>query len=822
VLVGLVLFSFLFSSLPLNPNARAPQGVPASSQTRTVAGLRGRVTVRRDERGIPYIEATNESDLYFAQGFVTASDRLWQMDLHRRTARGELSEIFGRGQLEEDKRRRMYGSAAIAEASVGRISPPVRAALEAYARGVNAYIATLDEASLPPEFQLLGYRPRAWTPADSLIIGKIFAEALSTTWPTDLVREVFADIPADKRDALFPVASPLDLPVVGTDAKPSKKASVSPKRTHVERSVSMPETESARNVSTTEINDTLDTLARIEATMRSSLERVGLYAEDGRAASNNWVVGGKRTVSGKPLLANDPHLAPSAPSIWYLTHLSAPNLRVAGVATPGAPGIIIGHNEQIAWGMTNLGPDVQDLYRERFDTANPRRYMTPTGWREAEVRREEIKVRKSPTEAAAETVHFETVVTRHGPVIYEKDGRRYALRWTALDANAVEFEGFYKLNRARNWNEFRDALRSYKGPTQNFVYADTSGHIGYYGAGLIPVRRSGDGSTPYDGATDAGEWTGFIPFDELPHVYDPPSGIIVTANNRIVSQSYTRHLTHEWASPVRARRIYEMLTAKQKLTADDFRAIQGDVRSISAAIFAREVVKVARAARLDASDHKWRETIRLFDGWNGEIVPESRAARLAAAMRTTLLTKVLTGAVGAERAKAYSWDNRDTFVNRIVEQRPAAWLPREYKSYAELFAAVHAEARETLSKRIGADESKWTWGQLTQVRFPHPLAGIPIFGQPYVVAPFPQRGGGANLTTVNVGAGVSMRLIADAADWDKTQQGIALGQSGLPRSPHWKDQLTDWMAATPRVFPFTPRAVAAAAQETLTLTPATK
>ena len=795
----LLAFSFLVSAQPVaRAQTSAAQGAPAVVR---LQGLKKGVTVRRDERGIPYIEAADEEDLYFAQGYVTASDRLWQMDLMRRTARGELSEIFGKVTLEEDKRHRTYGFAQVADASAAQADPHARAVVDAYARGVNAYIASLDDKSLPVEFQMLGYRPRPWTPADSSAVGKNFAEALSTTWQVDVARSAFQDLPADKRAALFPEMSPLDLPVVGTDGPRSNKQQPSKTRS------SLPPHAAPAEV--------LAELALIERTLARSRARLGLDAED-RAVSNNWVVSGKRTASGKPLLANDPHLPASAPSIWYMVHLSAPGLRVAGVSAPGGPGVVIGHNERIAWGMTNLGPDVQDVYREKFDAANPRRYMTPAGWRDAEVRHEEIKVRKSPAGTETEVVPFDVTVTRHGPVILQKGGEAYALRWTALSPAASEFNAFYLLNRARDWRQFQDALKSYSGPTQNFVYADVDGHIGYYGAGQIPVRQSGDGSLPYDGSKDEGEWKGFIPFAELPHVFDPPSGVIVTANNRMVGTSYPHFLTHFWGTPARARRIYELLTARQKLTADDFRAVQSDAYTISGAAFAREVARVAREAGLDAKDEKWRETVGLFESWDGQLLPDARAPRLAFEMAGLFRQKILEGAVGAERAKEYRWNS--LLFDRLIQERPPEWLPKEFKTYAELLDAAHREARESLAKRYGADESKWTWG-VVQVNFPHPLAGVPLVGTPFKVAPFPQKGGGGLFASPNVGANVSMRLIADAADWDRTQQGIALGESGDPRSPHWQDQLEDWRNAAPRPFPFTAAAVARAARETLTLAP---
>ena len=793
---------------PVRPASARQQQTLAQTNTVTLrlSGLHAPVTVRRDERAIPYIEAADEDDLFFAQGYVTASDRLWQMDLTRRAARGELAEIFGKSVLDEDKLHRTYGFAQAAGTEVAQAAPQARALLDAYARGVNAFIDSRDAKSLPPEFQILQYRPRPWAPADSLLMVKMFAEALNTTWETDIMRAALvAHLPPEKRAALLPETSPLDVLVIGRDSA-NKKSSIRSLRPP-------PRSQGAETVAA------LRALAEARETARRSLERLGLYAPT-RAASNNWVVSGARTASGKPLLANDPHLPPSAPSIWYMMHLSAPGLRVAGVTSPGLPGIVIGHNASIAWGFTNVGPDVQDLYIEKFDKEVSHKYMTPAGWREAEVRREEIKVRKGFAEATTETVPFEVTVTRNGPIIFEKNGNRYALRWTALDPKFNSAEGFHTLNRARNWKEFQAALGHYTGPMQNIVYADVEGHIGYYAAGRVPLRKSGDGSLPYDGATDAGQWTGYVPFDRLPHVYDPPSGVIVTANQRIVGNDYPYHLTHEWPAPYRARRIYDLLRAKQKLTADDFRAIQGDTYSIAGATFAREVSKAAREAGGPfAGDDKWRESLRLLGEWDGRVSADSRAAVLAATMRLAFRRLIFTAALGPELAKEYEWANSDTLVDHIITERPREWLPKEFKDYVELLRACQREARLTLTERLGADESQWTWGRFAQVRFPHPLASVPLIGQQFNVLPFPQNGSGGNLVTVNVGRSVSMRLIADPGDWDKTQQGITLGESGNPASPHWKDQLEDWRAVTPRPFPFTQTAIATATKETLVLAP---
>ena len=783
--------------------------VPNSSRTAPqqnaiqLQGIKDRITIRRDERGIPYVEAQNDEDLFFGQGYATAQDRLWQMDLFRRTARGELAEVLTAGPnnsaLEQDKLHRTYGFSQAAEAEVAAASPRTRTMLEAYARGVNAYAASLDPKSMPPEFQILQYSFRPWTPADSCAVVKIFFEALSDTWRLDIMRQALSVLPAEKRAELLPEFSPIDVLVVGKDTPRSKSKTAHMKREPVS-------------------DEALAKLAHNKEIAAAALDRIGFHT-DALAASNNWVVSGSRTVTGKPLLSDDPHLRPSAPSIWHMVHLSAPGVRVAGVGTAGLPGVIIGHNDRIAWGFTNVGPDVQDLYIEKFNPDNPKQYQTPSGWQDAVIRQEQIKVRKGVGSSEYDTVTHTVTVTRHGPIIFEGDGKRYALRWTALDPTKNNADVSYALNRAGNWNEFNTALQSFTAPTQNIVYADVDGHIGYHAAGVVPIRKSGDGSVPYDGATDAGEWTSYIPVAKLPALFNPPSGIIVTANQRIVGTDYPYFLTHSWAQPYRARRIFDLLNEKPKHSSEDFRRILGDVYTIAGVTFTQEAVKILRP-KLTPADEKLKATLDAFEKWDGRVNAESTVAPIAAQMRLAFRSKILTAFLGQELVRNFQWSNFDTTLDRVLKEQPASWLPKEFPTYADLLRASYDEAINNLTRIVGADQTKWTWGEMSKARFPHPLGGAPLIGAQFTIPPFPQNGtGGLIGSTVNVGASVSMRLIADPSDWDKTQQGIALGESGLPKSPNWSDQLADWRAVTPREFPFTPAAVAKATKETVVLEP---
>jgi len=784
-----------------------------------VPGIQSDVDVLRDAKGTPHIFGANASDVYFTQGYVTAQDRLWEMDLLRRGACGELSEIVGERGFTADKSQRLLGFRRVAEQSLTALDPEMKACLEDYARGVNAYIEET-RGSLPFEFQLLRYEPKPWVPADSLVIGKLMAQTLGTSWQRDMMRAHFADLDRATFDALFVETTRYDVPFVGPDvpkAAPTGRAARQRAAVRVGPDSKALVDRSTESRSPSELPAVDWVLAMLEPSHDA--------APNG---SNNWVVGGALTASGRPLLANDPHLSLDIPPIWYASQLALADgsLEVGGVTIPGIPGIIIGRTNEIAWGVTNFNPDVQDLYAEEFDS-DGKRYKVGSGWQDADVRTETIVVRKDPLRTETETKTISVLVTRHGPIVSDQGRTKYALRWTALEP-VSEMPAFYLLDRARNWDDFRTALRRYPGPMQNFVYADVEGNIGYYAAGNIPIRNSGDGALTYDGASGQGEWTGFIPFDDLPHVFNPPENFIVTANNRVLGTSTARFYTHEWMAPFRARRITELIRSKSGITEEDMAAIQADVYSYPDAIFAREALAVASTHRSDSGTEgaDWKRLASILDGWDGKLTIDSRAAALVVTMRDSFNGRVLRSKLGGRSAQ-YSWFNREGFYADLVEQRPAAWLPSDASSWDTVFLEAYREARKTLESKLGPDATVWRYGKLNEFQFVHNLGEVPGLASLVNPPPFEMDGGPntvkaimASLGPLRRKWGSSMRFIADLSDVDRTRLNLPTGQSGQHASDHYTDQVDGWRLVQPQPFPFTRDAARSAASDTLLLTPA--
>ncbi|MBV9243148.1 MAG: penicillin acylase family protein, partial [Acidobacteria bacterium] len=662
--------------------------------------------------------------------------------------------------------------------SLANLTPELRAALNDYARGVNAYIATLTDKQLPVEFQILQYRPRQWAPTDTLVIGKILADALSTTWQNDLLRaSLMQSLPKDKLADVQNEVTPYDVVLYGKDT--GKPAGVA----------------SAANISS-------DLLAFAEKDARireQGLSMVGLYAED-LAASNNFVVSGKRTVDGKPILENDPHLQPTAPGIWYMVQLTTPNMHVTGVTFPGTVGVVLGHNDYIAWGATNVGPDVQDLYSETFNDKGE--VKTPNGWTAAKVRHEIIRVRTNPLSPTTTETTVDYTETRHGPIISEDGGKKYSLKWTALDPKNQEFGAFFQLNRAKNWDDFQNGLRTYGGATQNFIYADVKGNIGWYAAGRIPIRSVGDGRVPYDGSTTDGDWVGYIPFEELPHLYNPPSGIIVTANQRIVGTDYKyTSIGRDVAPPWRARMIYDDLTKKPKITMDDARDAEYEVYNIPLANLAKAIVNRNAASP---------DTLDILKKWDGRMTAESRGALLVSEIRGCIQTRI------SNETKVPQFIIRDRILDGAIKADDKKWLPGGVATWADLMKTCDTSAYDSITKRLGPDQTAWTWGRQFVSSFQHPLFVAPLIGMQFATPAVPIDGSGQ---TPDVGSAVSMRFITSPGNWDATRHVIPLGESGDPKSPHYKDQFDAWRTGKPMIFPFSQQAVEKAAVSTTTYAP---
>jgi len=717
---------------------------------------------------------------------VTASDRLWQMDLMRRVARGETAELFGQQALEGDKRWRRFGFAAVTETASRNLSPEMRVVMDAYASGVNAFIATLDDKTMPVEFKILQYKPRAWNAADSLVIGAVLADALSNTWQMDLLRQQVSGLPKEKLVDLTNPVTPSDVVLYGKDTMPAAVAVAG-----------------TQQVST----ELLSSARKDERLRKDSLEMVGLYAE-GLAASNNWVISGKRTADGKAMLANDPHLSAQAPGVWYLASIQSPSVHAAGVSIPGIPAIIIGHNESVAWGMTNTGPDVTDIYLETTEgelASGAAKYRTPTGFEGLRIRKEKINVRGNLMKPDMSPVDLDVYETRNGPIVMTEGNKSYSLRWTALDPKNLDLGTFFKLNRAGNWQEFQSALKNYGGSTQNFVYADVKGNIGWYVGGQIPLRRKGDGSLPYDGATTDGDWTGMIPFEELPHLYNPPSGFIVTANQRIAGTDYKYQQMNRVYGSDRARRIYDLISAKkQGMTMDDSRDIQHDVYNSPLVSLAKAIVAGGSASP---------ETLAVLKDWDGKMTPDSRGAVLANEIRNCIGNKIAD-----DNKPVPAGIIQQRVFDLAIREQPARWLPAAYKTYGDLYKACDAGTRTTLaaSRVYGTDPGGWVWGKNFVARFPHQLAAAPLIGAQFATPNVAIAGSGS---TPNVGSRVSMRLIASPGNWDVTRHVIPLGESGDPRSPYFKDQFDAWRTGTPMIFPFTKAAVEKATMGTVVMTP---
>jgi penicillin amidase len=738
--------------------ARRP--LPKVSGTIEVEGLHGSVRVRRDRWGVPHIEAAEREDLFFAQGYCHGQDRLFQMDFYRRVVEGRVAEMAGEEGLPLDRLMRTLGVRRTAEREVEELEPGLRARIERFCAGVNA--AARDARALPFEMQVLRQDFAPWRPVDILSLGKLLAFGLSTNWErellrSDLVRELGPELAA-RLDPVYPAGNPVvdQLPFSGEG---------------------MPMVE------------------QIDAVRRS----LGLAAE--ASGSNNWAVSGARSKTGTPLIAGDPHLSPSMPGIWYEVSLRHGDRFVRGASLPGMPGVYMGQNNDVCWTITNVMADTQDLFVERVEGD---RYLFEDEWRPLEVVREEIAVK-----GRAEPVVLEVRQTHHGPIVNEAlradEGEPLALAWQAL-REPTAFAAAFELLDITSGPELVASLEGHTSPPSNMVWADGHGSIGYKLIGRLPLRRGGCPDLPKPGWSGEFEWEGTVPYDELPEVVDPESGYLVTANNRIVGDSYPHHITSDWLDGYRAKRIEEMLEATEKHDLESFEAIQKDNFSLPGAEAA------ARLARLRPRGQRERSAIERLRSWDGCLDRDSIAGTIYQAFLLRLAREVARCAIG-DRDLCERWLDRadNGFLPHVTS--PWRWHSHLMDLWAEgdeeligrpwegLVLEALAGALDDLGDRFGPDPEGWRWGHVHEMKFPHPLGDAnPLFDR---LLNRRLRAGGAQETVSQIAYdpndpynavwAPSWRMVADPADPDRSRWQAFTGQSGHPASPHYDDLQVDWL-----------------------------
>lgn len=683
-------------------------------------------SIDRDSLGVPHIRAASIDDAIFAQGFATAQERLWQMDMLRRFGAGELSEVLGQAGIEADRESHRLRMNSVAREQAAKLTDADRALLAAYARGVNAYIGA-SHGRLPMEFSVLSYQPRPWTITDSVLVALVMFRDLTTTWKDEILKaNLLAGGDAAKAGFLFPVRS-------GGEFQPG---------------------------------------------------------------SNAWAISGRRTATGKPILSNDPHLEYSVPSIWFMNHLSAPGLNVTGVSIPGIPAVVIGHNERIAWGITNLQFDVQDLYEEKIDLQTGR-YLYQGRMEQARPEPQWISVRN------ARPIRSITWVTRHGPVFLTENGKTYSLRWTAAEPGLIRFP-FLEIDRAGNWTEFTRALEQFTGPGSNIVYADVDGNIGYHAAGKLPIRRNHDGSTPVEGWSGAYEWDGYIPFDQLPSAWNPASGMIISANQNPFPAGYPYEVNGNFAPPYRARQIRALLEARSGWTAADMLTVQKDVYSAFSLFLARQVI--AAYDRAASRPRELAEAAAVLRGWNGQM-----ELRQAAPLLMSLLYDQLKVAV-AERASPgkgsqYQFHLAPAAIERLLRERPAGWFP----DYDQLLIGCLKSAFEKGQRMQGRKLAAWDYGRSQTWTLANPVAGrLPLAGKYFRIGPVPMSGSQLTVKQIHGKLGPSMRMSVDFADFDRSIENLVTGESGHVLSSHYSDQWKAYYYA--RSFPMQFRQVVSKAR----------
>lgn len=736
-----------------NLEPRAKAAVARLSGTMQVAGLRAAVRVQRDRWGVAHIFAQNEHDLFFAQGFVVAQDRLFQMELWKRSGEGRLAEILGPSAVQRDINARLLRYRGDMDAEYKSYAPDTKEILEAFTAGINAYIEEIERLGgigLPVEFQIAGFRPEPWQPEDCL--NRLAAYSMTGNAGSELQHaQAVALLGAEKASQLFEFDPAVKLdPAPGIDFSGLSPA--------------------------------------LLQNLVGSDRRIDFHGAP-LEGSNDWTISGALTASGKPLLANDPHRVIAEPSLRYIVHLMAPGWDVIGAGEPGLPGVAVGHNENIAWGFTIFGLDQQDLYLAELNPADAAEYKTEHGWERMEVRTETIKVR------GGEPVTAKLKFTRHGPVLWEDGRRALALRWVGAEPGTAGYLASLSVDRAENWKEFEEAMARWKVPSENIVYADRDGNIGEHSTGLAPLRKNWTGLLPVP-ESGGYDWSGFVPNSALPHTYNPAAGFVATANHKMIPENYPYAVGFSWGSPERFRRISEVLSGAvktgQKLNIADMEKLQNDVVSLPA----RELQALLRQA---SGESRGRAAKLLLD-WNCALTTDSAAATLYEFWTTELRDAVSQKVVPAEAQKAEGKVSLPRTIRELAHPRAEVFGAQPEEARDALLRDSLQAAEEKLSAKLGPDPARWAWGNLHQVEFKHSLDVSDAAARLFDRGPFARPGGsytvnatafaGPNFYQV---AGASYREIFDLSDWDKAVAVNVPGQSGQPASPHYDDLLPLWL-----------------------------